>query len=352
MNYTIRNMQPHEYPLLENFLLLAIYVPEGYEGDLPQSIIYDDPKCRAAFERFGERADDRSLAAVVGDEIIGACWVRTTDEYGHVDNETPSFSISIREEYRGQGIGTALMRSMLSDLRAAGFARASLSVQKENPACRLYTRLGFRIVGNGADETEWLMVRELNEPFPLLETERLVLRPWLKSDAPALFGLARNPAVGPAAGWPPHESVADSAGVIAAVLSAPETYAVVRKSTGRLIGCAGFNAGDAANMPLADGELELGYWIGEPYWGRGYATEAARAVIERGFSDLGLSGIHAAYFDGNEASRRVLEKLGFSHLRTEDDVRCELLNESRTEHFANLHAGDWRNCINHAVSCG
>lgn len=92
---------------------------------------------------------------------MGACWVRTTDEYGHIDDETPSFPISLCKPFRGKGIGTAMMRAMLDELRDAGYARYSLSVQKENPALLLYERLGFRIVGDGFDETEWMMVREL-----------------------------------------------------------------------------------------------------------------------------------------------------------------------------------------------
>ena len=151
-------MAPDEFPMLEDFLYEAIFVPEGFEGEIPRSVIFDDPKCRAAFECFGTSADDRAVVAVVDEKIVGACWVRTTDEYGHIDDETPSFSIALYEPYRGRGIGGAMMRLMLDELRAAGYLRASLSVQKENPAARLYERLGFRIVGDGFDETEWLMV--------------------------------------------------------------------------------------------------------------------------------------------------------------------------------------------------
>ena len=161
MEYLIRDMRPDEWPLLEEFLYEAIFVPEGFEGEIPRSVIYDDPKCRATFEGFGELPDDRAVVAVVENKVVGACWVRTTDEYGHIDGQTPSFSISLYEQYRGQGIGGAMMRRMLEDLREAGYARASLSVQKENPALRLYKRLGFRIVGDGADETEWLMVANI-----------------------------------------------------------------------------------------------------------------------------------------------------------------------------------------------
>lgn len=174
-----------------------------------------------------------------------------------------------------------------------------------------------------------------------IETDRLILRPWRLSDAPALYSLARDPAIGPIAGWPPHESVEESAGVITAVLSAPETYAAVLKDAGKLVGCVGFNAGDAANMPLTADELELGYWIGKPYWGCGYATEAARAVLAHGFDDLGLSGVHSGYYDGNERSRRVLEKLGFTSVRTENGVLCKPLAETRTEHFLYLSSQEW-----------
>ncbi|MBO7702172.1 MAG: GNAT family N-acetyltransferase [Eggerthellaceae bacterium] len=161
MDYTIRPLRSDERHLLEDFLYEAIYVPEGFEGTVPRSIIHDDPKCRAAFECFGDLPDDRALVAEVDGRVVGACWVRTTDEYGHIDDETPSFSISLYAQYRGQGIGGALMRQMLDELREAGYARASLSVQKENPALRLYERLGFRIIGDGEDETEWMMVIDL-----------------------------------------------------------------------------------------------------------------------------------------------------------------------------------------------
>ena len=158
MDYLIRRIKPPEYALLEDFLYEAIFVSEDFEGEVPRSIIYDDPKCRAAWEGFGSRPDDRALVAVVGGRVVGACWVRTTDEYGHIDDATPSFSISLFKQYRGRGIGGAMMRQMLDELREAGCSRASLSVQKENPALRLYKGLGFRIVGEGFDATEWMMI--------------------------------------------------------------------------------------------------------------------------------------------------------------------------------------------------
>lgn len=159
--YEIRPMRSSEYAILEDFLYVAIYVPADFEGEVPRSIINDDPKCRAAFQGFGQREDDIAFVAVIDEVPIGACWVRTTDEYGHIDESTPSFSISVHDHWRNRGIGTAIMTAMLDELKERGFTRASLSVQKENPALRLYERLGFEIIGNGADETEWLMLKTL-----------------------------------------------------------------------------------------------------------------------------------------------------------------------------------------------
>lgn len=167
MDYVIRHIRQEEWPLIEDFLYEAIFIPESFEGEVPRSVIYDDPKCRAAYLRFGSLPDDRALVVVVDGTVVGACWVRTTNEYGHIDDDTPSFSVSLCEPYRGHGMGSAMMRRMLDELREAGHARASLSVQKENPALRLYERLGFRVVGYGADNTEWLMVCWLSNPLSL-----------------------------------------------------------------------------------------------------------------------------------------------------------------------------------------
>lgn len=156
--YEIKAMRLDEHSLLEDFLYEAIFVSPDFKGEVPRSIIYDDPMCRAAFEEFGLREDDIALVATIGDKPIGACWVRTTNEYGHIDDRTPSFSISLHEPYRGNGIGTALITAMLEELRSREFGRASLSAQKENPAAGLYQRLGFEIIGDEADESEWLMV--------------------------------------------------------------------------------------------------------------------------------------------------------------------------------------------------
>ena len=161
MSYEIREMQPSEYPLLEDFLMQAIFIPEGFSGTLTKDIIAKDPKLKAAVDGFGTLPDDHALVAAADGRVVGACWVRTTDEYGHIDDATPSFSISVLDDYQKQGIGTALMECMLDLLKRCGYSQTSLSVQKDNYALRMYEKLGFSIIGDGFDDTEWLMLKKL-----------------------------------------------------------------------------------------------------------------------------------------------------------------------------------------------
>lgn len=162
MNSTmIRAMRPDEHHLLSDYLYLAIFVPEDYEGEVPCSILREDPKLVAAVDGFGSRKGDVAFVAERDGRVVGACWTRTTEIYGSIDEHTPAFSISVDEECRGQGIGSRLMQTTLDELARQGFSCCSLSVQKANPALHLYERLGFRIIGDGDDETEWQMLRDL-----------------------------------------------------------------------------------------------------------------------------------------------------------------------------------------------
>lgn len=103
-----------------------------------------------------------------------------------------------------------------------------------------------------------------------LETKRLILRPWRGEDAQSLYTYAKDPRVGPIAGWPPHTSAEESRRIIRDVLSADETYAVVLKDGGGgPVGSIGLQRGAAANLPLLEREAELGYWIGVPASGAG-----------------------------------------------------------------------------------
>lgn len=154
MNYRIRPLEPAEYHLLEDFLYEAIFVPEGMEP--PVRSIISAPELQIYIEDFGKKPDDRCLAAEADGRIVGAVWTRIMNDYGHVDDETPSFAIALYPEYRGLGIGTELMKQMLKQLRGAGYTKASLSVQKKNYAVRMYQNLGFTVAAE--NNQEYIMV--------------------------------------------------------------------------------------------------------------------------------------------------------------------------------------------------
>lgn len=177
----------------------------------------------------------------------------------------------------------------------------------------------------------------------MIETERLILRPWEDEDAESLYKYASDPKVGPIAGWPTHTSIEDSAGVIKGVLSAPETYAVVLKETNEPVGSIGLMIGEKSNFDIEEDEGEIGYWIGVPYWGMGLIPEAVRELLRRGFEDLNLKTIWCGYFDGNDKSRRVQEKCGFTYHHTEKDMVWLLMNDIRTEHVTRITKEEWEN---------
>lgn len=178
----------------------------------------------------------------------------------------------------------------------------------------------------------------------MLETQRLILRPWQESDAESLYEYAKDPEVGPPAGWPPHISVENSRQIIRDVLSAPETYAVCLKD-GTAIGSVGLKMCDSTDMTDREDECELGYWIGKPFWGQGLIPEAARELLRHAFQQLGMRAVWCGYYEGNEKSRRVQEKLGFVYRYTTEGLDVKLLNEKRTGHTSLLTAEMWRKTL-------
>ncbi len=175
----------------------------------------------------------------------------------------------------------------------------------------------------------------------MLETERIILRPWAEGDAEALYKYAKNPEVGPIAGWPVHTSVDNSREIIRTVLSEPETYAVVLKETGEPIGSIGLMIGEKSNIEISADEGEVGYWIGEPYWGQGLIPEVVRELMRYGFEKFNLKTIWCGYFDGNIKSQRVQEKCGFCYHHTEADKPWPLMNDVRTEHITCITREQW-----------
>lgn len=154
MEYTIRKMTVPEYPLLSDFLYEAIFIPNGIKP--PPRDIIASPELQIYVERFGALKDDFALVAEIEGKIVGAVWVRIMNDYGHIDNATPSIAVSLYKDYRGYGIGTALMKEMLRILKDRGYKQASLSVQKANYAVNMYQKTGFEIVDEKGEEYSML----------------------------------------------------------------------------------------------------------------------------------------------------------------------------------------------------
>lgn len=156
MDYQIREIRQREYAVLDEFLYEAIFIPKGVEAP-PKSIIRK-PELQVYVSDFG-RKDDCCLVVEVEGKIVGAVWSRIMNDYGHVDDSVPSLAISLYPDFRGQGIGTVLMKEMLALLRKRGYKKVSLSVQKANYAYRLYLKAGFTVVDE--NEEEYIMICDL-----------------------------------------------------------------------------------------------------------------------------------------------------------------------------------------------
>lgn len=174
----------------------------------------------------------------------------------------------------------------------------------------------------------------------IINTRRTILRPWQEEDAEALYRYAKDPAVGPAAGWPVHTSVENSREIIRGILSAPETYAVVLRETGEPIGSVGLMRGKQSNLDIGEDEAELGYWIGKPYWGQGLIPEAAQALMEYGFEQLQFKVIWCGCFAENTKSMRVQEKCGFQRQYIEEKL-WELLQEVKLHYISSMTKEQW-----------
>ena len=156
-DFLIRKLSIEESDLLKDFLYEAIFIPEGVEA--PARDIVERPELRIYYDDFGSRPGDHCFAAETEGNVVGAVWTRIMNDYGHVDDETPSFAISLLPDFRNKGIGTRLMREMLSLLKECGYKQASLAVQKANYAVRMYKEVGFEIIDE--NEEEFIMVCRL-----------------------------------------------------------------------------------------------------------------------------------------------------------------------------------------------
>lgn len=150
MNFIIREMKKDEYSLLNDFLYEAIYIPDGIEPP-PKSVV-KSPEMQEYISGFGNSKHDKALVADVEGNVVGVVWVRIMNDYGHIDNDMPSLAISVLQKYRGLGIGTVLLKELLSSLKLDGYSKVSLSVQKENYAVKMYENVGFNIIDENSEE--------------------------------------------------------------------------------------------------------------------------------------------------------------------------------------------------------
>ena len=147
---TLREIKENEYYLLQDFLYEAIFIPEGVKP--PAREIIKQPELKLYYEGFGKGKADHCIVADDNGRVVGAVWTRIMSDYGHVDDDTPSFAISLYKEYRGMGIGTNMMKRMLELLKEKGYKKASLAVQKANYAVKMYERVGFKTVEENSEE--------------------------------------------------------------------------------------------------------------------------------------------------------------------------------------------------------
>ena len=172
-----------------------------------------------------------------------------------------------------------------------------------------------------------------------LKTRRLLLRPFQESDAADLYEYAKDPRVGPIAGWPVHTSVENSREIIRTVFAAPNTFAVAERETGKVIGSAGFTGRSRAEFPAPNDEL--GYALSPAVWGRGLMPEAAEELLRYGFEEMGLAAVWCSHYVGNDQSRRVIEKCGFVR-QFDEDVLDEPTGAQRPARFYLLTRELWR----------
>lgn len=172
------------------------------------------------------------------------------------------------------------------------------------------------------------------DSFMVIETARLLLRPWVKEDAPSLFEYAKDPEVALPTGWQPHTSVENSLEVIEKILSSSENFALTLKDEGKAIGSIGLHK--KSNDQAAEGDLEIGFWIGKPYWGQGLVPEAVRALLSYAFEEVGVKTVWCCYYLGNEKSKRCQEKCGFVFSHLEENSFIAPLGEYRTKVYSRI----------------
>ncbi|WP_273234568.1 GNAT family N-acetyltransferase [Ileibacterium valens] len=181
------------------------------------------------------------------------------------------------------------------------------------------------------------ILQKNNEVF--IETDRLILRPWKLEDASNLYELVKDPDIGPACGFLPHENPEKSKHILQTVMIAPNSFAITLKEDHRIIGDISIMSYPEKKRVLEDDRAEFGYWLGKEYWHQGYISEALRALIQYAFENLNLNQLWICYFDGNQNSARVAKRNGFKIIRLEKNVEARRIGKT-----LNL----WHTCLNNS----
>jgi len=174
-----------------------------------------------------------------------------------------------------------------------------------------------------------------------IETERLILKPWKEEDAKDLFAFAKDPDVGPHAGWKPHESVEESLNIIKTLFLPNNVWAITIKGNGKIIGSVGL---EPDKKRPGVNSSELGYSLSKEYWGKGVMTEAAKAVMDFAFKVFKSEVIAACTGPLNKRSQGVLLKCGFSYEGTMRKVYKTYDGTIRDNKCYSILREEWEQC--------
>ena len=290
-------------------------------------------------QTFSEFAGGRSkvLLLTEGDELISFCTYAEKDDIPCTDLAPWVGFVYTFPEHRGHHYAGLLMDEAERLAEKDGFSAFYISTTHVG----LYEKYGCVFKTEMKDMNGEMSRVYEKQIRKVLETERLILRPWEESDAEDMYRYASDPDVGPIAGWPPHKSVEESLDVIKNVLGGKEAYAVCLKDDGRAIGTIELKLNGHTDMTDRDDECEMGYWLGKPFWGRGIMPEAVKEMLRHAFEDCGMQKVWIGYYEGNTKSKRVQEKCGFRCQWRSENVDVPLMHEKRTGHVSSLTRDQW-----------
>ena len=256
------------------------------------------------FEAVGEGS--RVLLLTNGDELISYCTYARWDDIQPTELTPWVGFIYTFPEHRGHRHAGLLFQEIERLAREDQVPEVYISTNHVG----LYEKYGCDFLTMMKD-MDGNPSRVYVKRITMMETERILLRPWRESDAEALFKWASDPDVGPRAGWPPHKSVEESLEIIRTVFGNETTWAIELKETGEAIGAIGYGPSCDCKLPAREGEPLTGYWIAQPYWNRGICTEALALMIDHIRRTTDIKSLISGHFIDNPASGRVMEKCGF-----------------------------------------